>query len=525
MLIPREYGGRNFPDTVKVAIQEILLSANPSFYLYLMLTLEVASLIDRFGSQPVKDAYCRKLYNGLWTGTFSFTEPLTDSDWEAIEAVAKEADGQYSIHAVKTFTLAGSHDLAENVVHLVLTLMEIPESGKHQLAWFIVPSRAIVSDRATSNHVVVESCHDTIGLNGIPFCTMSFGKKGTTKGQLLCKTGTRDSDLYKTFNGVRTQMALQGVALSGQVYQRALEFACRSSKADTRQQSGISKLKTVSLISYPHIADHVMYMKSITEGIRAAVYSIAFYNDCSIHGGKEQKDFFSDLADLYTGILKVHATTSGLKLIGRGIQVFGKIAYTKDSITERNYRNLQAATLFGGANEIVAQELVDRLVNYKEGSMIDSLIRQFSSMDVNMARSEPMKEAIRVWQDYIGGIIVLVDDLKKGAEASVGSEEVDPRLTNLWAGRIVKLIGDVIVCYHLISQGLEAEKKLELLGINFYNLQQDVSREPDAMSWYDRLLSAEYFALNVLSENEGNIRIIQRNASSALEAFFSLAAE
>jgi len=423
--------------------------------------------------------------------------------------VAKEEGGQFSISATKTYTVGGSHDLTDTILHLVLTQFNSEKTGKQQLAWFIVPCQTNGKADIGANHVEVESCHDTMGLNGIPICTISYGKKGVTKGLLLSKIGPKDDDLYQTLNGVRTQMALLAVTLSSQVYYNALEFSCRESK-------------TAALITYPHIADHVMYMKSISEGARAAVYSIAFFHDCSIHGGKEQKMFFSDLTDLYIGILKVHSSKSGLNLMGRGTQVFGKAAYAKNSVTDINFRNLQAATLFGGANEIIAQELLDRLINYNEGILIDSLIKQFGSIEVNLARSEPMREAVKVWQDYIGGVIVLVDDLKKEAKTSHGHEEVDPRLSSLWAERIVLLIGDVIICYHLINQGLEAEKKLEQLGVNFYNLQQDVSREPKAMSWYDRLLTAEYFALNVLSENEGNIRIIQRNASSALEAFFSL---
>ncbi len=520
MLVPAEYGGRNFPETVKFAIQEILLVANPSFYFYLMLTLEVANLINRLGTNQSKETYCQRLYTGEWTGTFSFSEPLTDSDWDAVEAVAKEENGEYLISATKTFTVAGSHNLSTQIVHLVLSLVDVPNTKKQQLAWFIVPSQSKTDKTSHSNNVAVEACHDTIGLNGTSFCTMSFGKNGITKGQLLCKAGAGDKDLYRSLNGIRSQLALQGVALSGQVFQKTVEYACHDSKSKNP-----NKQKAVPLITYPHIADHVMYMKAVTEGVRAAVYSIAFFNDCSTHGGKEQQKFFSDLTDIYTGILKVHASQTGLKSISRAIQVFGKLAFTKDNITNRNYRNLQAATLFGGANELVAQELLDRIVHYQDGAMIDTLIKQFSSLEVNLARSEPMKEAIRVWQDYIGGIIVLMDDLKKDAKASKGNEEVDPRLSSLWADRIVKLIGDVIICYHLINQGIEAEKKLEQKEVNFFNLHQDVSRDGETMAWFDRLLAAEYFALNVLSENEGSIRIIQRNASSALEAFFSMESE
>ncbi len=520
MLAPGEYGGKNFPDTVRIAIMEILLCANPSFYYYLMLSLSVADLIIEYGTPELKEAYCSKLYSGEWTGAINMTEAQSDCDWGAIEAEAREEENGYAISAEKTMTAAGMHDLTDNIVHLVLARIVTEEKGK--LAWFIVPRDLSEKSGSVSNNVHVEACHNTVGLHGTSFCTLSFGKRGKSRGYLLSTTGSRKNELYRTLNGIRTQMALQSVALSGQVFEMTRKFACHQSRTTTPTDGDKSRTNTVNLISYPHIADHVMYMKSISEGLRLAVYSISFFHDCSIHGAKEQNEFFSDLTDLYTGVLKVHATLSGLKAIRKGIQVFGKEAFEKTHLTERNYRDLQAATLFGSSNEIVAQELMDRLVDFEDGRIITNVVKQFESIQIHQAKTEPLKEAIRVWQDYIGGVIVMADDLKKEIKASAGNEEIDPRLSSLWAGRIISLIGDVILAYHLIAQALEAERKLEILGVNFFNLQQEVARSEEAMSWYDRILTAEYFALNVLSENESNIRILQRNASSALQAFFPL---
>ncbi len=111
ILIPDQYGGKNFPDTVKMAVQEVLLSANPSFFYYLMLTLGVAKLIDQYGSREIREQFCPKLFSGEWSGAISMTEDQSDCDWGAIEAVATEEDGAFSIVATKTLTAAGDHDL------------------------------------------------------------------------------------------------------------------------------------------------------------------------------------------------------------------------------------------------------------------------------------------------------------------------------------------------------------------------------------------------------------------------------
>ncbi|MBU2510234.1 acyl-CoA dehydrogenase family protein [bacterium] len=519
-LLPQKFGGKNYPKAVEAAIWEIIAAANPSFYIYLMLTLETAHLINRFGSDIQKDKYCQQLFNCEWTGTLSYTESQADCEWDSVETIARKKDDYYLLDGEKSLIAAGSHDLTNNIIHLILARLDSAGDEDKSLAWFVVPKVIEEKGKELSNNIAIEVFHETIGLQGVPFCTMSFGKSGPTKGFLLCKIGTGENDFYRILTGVRYQMMLQSVALSSQVFRHTIKFACTENRGLKSSDKSKKAVKTISLVSYPHVADNIMYMKSTSEGVRAAVYSIAFFDDCHAHGGKEQKEFFSDLKDLYTGVLKVYATVTGLKSIRKGIQVFGKESFTKEFVTDSNYRNLQATTLFGGANEIVAQEFLERLIHFKDGSLIDTLIKQFSSVDVHQAKTEAMIEAIGVWQDYIGGVIVLVDDLKNDAGSSNRNEEIDPRLSSLWAGRVVQLVGDVIICYHLICLGLAAEKKLEALGVNFFNLQQEVSQDPELIEWYNRLISAEYFALNVLSENEGNIRIIQRRASSALDAMF-----
>ncbi len=518
-LIPKQYGGDGLPKTVSTAVKEALIASNPSFYIYVMLNLEAAGLIEKFGTKNQNKQYCQKLYNLEWSGALSYTEAQADCEWDAIETYAKPAGNSYSITGQKSLVAAGMHGLTQNIVHLVLAKLEI-SGEKDALAWFIVPQNLDENGKPISNNITVESCQKPVGLEGVPFCTLNFGNAGTTKGELLCKTGDGAEDLYQYLNGVRFETSLQSVALSNLVLQQVIKFACSEKRTISPLEGASNKRPSISLASYPHIADHLMFIKSVSEGLRAAVYSISFFDDCSAHGGKEQIEFFSDLKDFYTGILKVYATVNGLRSVRKAIQVFGRDSITQGFVTDRSYRNLQAGTLFGGANEIVAQEVLDRLVNYKNGLLVESLVKQFASVDVYHAKSEAMSEAIGIWQDYIGGIIVLADDLKKDVGESNLQEEVDPRLSNLWASRIVQLFGDTIVAYHLISIGLEAEKKLEALGMNFYNLQQEASRNPEMADWYNRLIAAEYFALNVLSENEGSIRIIQRNAPSALDAIF-----
>lgn len=518
-MIPGKYGGKNFPESVRTAIQEILCSANPSFYQYLMQTHETAGLIERYGSADQKDQFCEKLYRGEWTGTLCFTETHADCDWETIQTKAVKTENGYCIEGEKSMIAAGSHDLCDTIIYLVLARIASEKKDENRLAWFIVPNTLEENGKSGSNNVSVHVCHQTLGLQAASFCTMSFGKEGKSQGQLLCTLKPKSIDLYRTLNGIRQQVALQSASLVGKLYQRTLEFSRTESRFIRGSGDDKAENRSVTLLTHPHIADSIMYMKAISEGIRTAVYSISFFRDASVHGGSEQKQFFSDLADLYSAVLKVYASITGSESIKKSEQVHGNTAYIKNYLSERLQSDHQATTFLGGVNEVVAQELLLHIMDYSEGRLIKNMVKQFESVDVHEVKSEALKEAVAVWQDYIGGIIILCDDMEKTMGSARQNEEIDPRLIHLWASRILRLIGDVITCYHLICQGMEAEKKLDKAGVNFFNLQQEVSRDPSLTRWYDHLITAEYFALNVLSENESNIRIIQRNAPSALEAF------
>ncbi len=511
-VFPKEYGGENFPESAKLAIQEILFAANPSFYYYLMSTIETARFIDRFGDTKQKKEYGEKLFAGTWAGAFSFSEERSDYDESEINTKAVAEKDHFRISGSKSFVFAGDHNLTNNIIYLVLAKMEI--EGKNKLAVFMVPANLQSGEKRVSNNVSIEISHQTMGLCNTSFSTLSFGNDGVCKGYLL-KGTSEIRNISKSLDSMRLQMALQGVALSGNTYYRALHHVCQEISEDKSDTKPISQ--GMAIISYPHIANSMMFIKALSEGIRGAVYSVAFYNDCSIHGGEEQKEFFSDLTEIYTYVLKVHVTNSALRVIKKGMNIFGRISYTKEQMLEQDFRDLQAGTLFAGVNEIIAQEFLELILNMQEGKLLKNLLIQFDSIDIHQIKSDPLTETVAVWQDYIGGMILLTDDLKNAMDALDG-EEKDPRQLMLYADSILKLFGDIIICYHLICQGMEAEKKLEKANINFFNLQQEAYRDARTMKMYNKLIAAEFFALNVLSEHESSIRIIQKGTSSALDA-------
>ncbi|MCP4750993.1 MAG: acyl-CoA dehydrogenase [Proteobacteria bacterium] len=511
---PGTYQGMGLPESVGIAVQEAFFAANPAFCYYLSSTIEVANLIERFGSDQQKKLYCGKLFNGNWAGSFSFNESQPDMTRENIRTTAVQEKDHFRISGTKSHIVAGSHDLTENIVHLVWARIG-NLGGDSDVALFIVPKFRLENRKKTDNHVRLEKVHRTMGIKGAPFCTISYGKEGECRGYPLNGIAPGRPGFLQSLNGIRLQIALQAAAQTGTTYSSSLAFANRKpdeSGFDTAEESpGSGRVPMDS----PQVVDSVMFLKAISEGIRGAVYMTAFYNDCRLHGGNEQKEYFSDLAELYNLIIKAYATNVGLEAVRRGIQLFGQAACSEDLPLEQNYRDLQTGAVLGGSNQAIAEEFVGRTLKLHDGRSFQHLLKQFEAIETHLARTEAMNEAISVWKDYIGGLIILADDLKHNGE------NTDPRQVVLFAGRTLSLFGDVVLCYHLIRQGMEAESQLEEAGANFYTLKEEAVRNPDFRKWYNKIITAEYFALNVLSQQEASIRIIQRNSSSALDALLT----
>lgn len=510
---PEKYEGIYLPESVCLAIQEAFFAANPSFYYYLMFTVELAKLIERFGDELQKNLFCQNLFGGIWSGAYALAESQYENDWKNIQTQATCENDIYHISGTKTAVVCGNHDLTKNNIHLVLARLKERDGKLGEIALFIVPAFCPLPDKLKDNNVRLEKVHQISGINGAPFCTVSYGKNGDCRGYLLKGVGLGLNCLKTALEGIRLQIALQGAALSGAAYAISLDYANKKSETIKEQDLSDSEDQALNMIDYLHVADSLMYQKAFSEGIRNAVYMAAFFLDCSFHGGQKQKEYFSDLAQLYILILKVYATDMGLISIKHAISILGESGYYSDSLLGQFYRDLEAGTILGSVNHMLAGELQTNLLLKHDGRLFQNLIKQFKNVEIHLARTEILREAIGIWNDYIGGIIVLFDDLQQAKSKS------DSRQWLLFAEKILKLFGDVIICYHLICQGLEAEKLLEENQVNFFNLKQEIIGKPALRIWYNKLITAEYFALHVLSQQESCIHLIQRNPSSVLDTW------
>ena len=379
---------------------------------------------------------------------------------------------------------------------------------ENRFGLFIVPYYLKEAESLIDNNIRLTQIHNTIGIKGTPASMVTYGEKGECHGYLIENINQDISSVLNALNSFRLQIALQGAAQSCAASNFTIDYAIQSDREHESETSN----SVHSASQNPLLSDALIQMKAISEGMRGAVYMAAFFIDCLSQGAEPQREFFSDLIHIYSRMMKVYAVDWGLKVIDRGLGVLGDDGFTNEVFLEQSYRDLKAGTLIGNSNDTVSEEFITEILLAHDGRMVTNLIKQFESVEIQQARTEALREAIYVWQDYIGGIIVLLDDLKKSTESQ------DRRQKRLFSTKVLHFFGDVVLCYHLICQGLEAEKFMEAAGLNFYNLREEVIRKPEFRKWYNKLIHAEYFALNILSLQEAVIHILQRNPSSALDA-------
>jgi alkylation response protein AidB-like acyl-CoA dehydrogenase len=498
-----KFGGRSLPNTVGIAVQEAFCAANPALYFYLLSTVETARLIEQHSGATDAAAYCRNLYDGIWTGAFALSEPGLAGDWNRTQTKAVIEGERYHLSGVKSHVVAGSHDLSTNQVHIVLARVS-NQAAADELGLFYVPFQLPVDGGLVDNHVRLESITATNGIKGVPFCTISYGRQGTCRGYRLTTTENEHSQVYRLMEGFRLQMALLGVAQLERATAELQQQVGRSpSSGPTRKTGRQSQGTSVSEV-------HLL-LKALSEGTRAAVYSAAFFSDCKQHGAEQQKRYFDDLLSLYCIVLKVYQTETAVDLIQSALQSIGCEGFEPGGPLEQILRDTQSGPLLGGVNEKTAEQFFDEVLARDDGRLFQHLMQYFQMMEMHLARSEALNEATLILKDYIGGLIVLFDDLM------AARKEYRADRHRLHAGRILRLFGTVIVCFHLVQQGLAAETALADAGINFYNLRNDVLKQPECRPWYNKLIAAEYFALHVLSLQEGSIRLIQRNPSSVAD--------
>ena len=344
-----DYGGQGLPWLMSFPLQEMWQSSSLSFGLCPLLTQGAVEAISTHGSDELKEKYLAKLISGEWTGTMNLTESHAGSDLSLIRTKAERAgDGTYRLTGQKIFITHGEHDMAANIIHLVLARLPDAPEGVKGISLFIVPK---ILEDGTRNDVTCVSIEHKLGINASPTCTMQFGEKGGAIGYLVGKENDGLKYMFTMMNNARLSVGLQGVAVAERAFQTALAYA-----SDRLQGKPLSGGETIAIIGHPDIRRMLLTMKVLIDAGRALSYEAAFYLDKAKAGDAAAQA----RVDLLTPIVKSGCTDMAVEVASLGIQVHGGMGFIEETGAAQFYRDARILPIYEGTNGIQAADLLFR---------------------------------------------------------------------------------------------------------------------------------------------------------------------
>ena len=501
MNMPPEYGGQGLPEVISIIGKETQLAANQSFTIGASLTSGAANLIYTFGSEEQKNDYCEKMFSGEWSGSMCLTEPQAGSAVGDVSTSAtKQEDGHYLINGTKQFITNGDHDMADNIIHLLLARTTDAPEGTKGISLFIVPK---VRLDGTQNDVTVLSIEHKMGINGSPTCLLSFGENADCKGYLLKDENIGMAQMFQMMNEARLLIGLQGLAGASAAVQNAWAYA----KERTQGPSDIHLGEKAAIVEFPDVRRMLMQMKAVTEGLRALMYTTAWYTDMAHHGPEDSREKYHDLLDLHIPVCKAFGTDQGFDVARIGIQVLGGVGYTQDFPLEQNVRDQKIASIYEGTNGIQALDLVGRKFNTKKGQLLKVLEQELSWFDEHTPESE-LAGWVSEWENYRTVMLESIASLKKIGETQGKAGYV------LYATNMLDLMGDVLCCFYLLKQAESAQKKWEPLLTGANSQEELLEENEEAQFYWNKLRTTEFYVWSVLPRALSNAKTI-KNANLA----------
>jgi alkylation response protein AidB-like acyl-CoA dehydrogenase len=371
---PPDFGGQGLPFTLACNVIENLGTANFAFSLLPMLTVGAIEALLKHGNAEQQDKYLPKLISGEWAGTMNLTEPQAGSDVGALRSSATpitqgEHAGKYGIAGQKIFITWGEHELAENILHLVLARLPGAPEGTRGISLFLVPKYLVQANGslAERNDLRCVSLEHKLGIHASPTCVMSFGDKGNCVGELVGRENEGLRAMFTMMNQARINVGNQGVQIAERAMQQAAEYAGQRVQS---ARAGATSKEPVPIIEHPDVRRMVLRMKALTEGARALLY----YTAGQIDRGTLGNDAAQSRADLLVPLLKAWGTDIGMEVASLGIQIHGGMGYIEETGAAQHYRDARIAPIYEGTNGIQAADLVTRKLSMEGGAALTALM-------------------------------------------------------------------------------------------------------------------------------------------------------
>lgn len=399
---PESFGGQGLPFALASVVLEGLGSANMAFSLVNMLTPGAIEALIAHGTDEQRKQWLPKLVSGEWTGTMNLTEPQAGSDVGALRTRAEPAeDGSWRIKGTKIFITFGEHDLADNIVHLVLARTPRAPAGTKGISMFLVPKFRIDADGAPTivNDVRCVSIEHKLGIHASPTCVMSYGDGDDCHGWLVGEENGGMRAMFTMMNNARLNVGLQGVQIGERATQEAIAYARE------RVQSG------KPIIEHPDVRRMLIRMKAQTQAARALVYYAAGQLDRAHLGDAAAKSRL----DLLTPLAKAHGTDLGCEVASIGVQVHGGMGFIEETGAAQLYRDIRIAPIYEGTNGIQAADLVGRKLGLEGGAVFAALIADIRADYAGETALAELVNSVEAAGHWLGGNEASAEDRLAGS--------------------------------------------------------------------------------------------------------------
>jgi len=365
---PADFGGQGLPDTLGIAVKEMVCSANLSFSLGPLLTTGAVEALITCASDELKAIYLEKMVTGEWTGTMNLTEPQAGSDLALIRSRAEpQADGTYRVFGQKIFITYGDHDMTDNIVHLVLARLPDAPAGVKGISMFLVPKFLVNADGSLGarNDAYCVSIEHKLGIHASPTCVMAYGDNGGAVGYLLGEANRGLEYMFIMMNEARLGVGLQGIALGERAYQQALAFA----RERKQGRDALTGEALVTIDKHPDIRRMLMLMKCRVEANRAMTYYTSGLLDrahAATDADEKKRQLY--LAEFMIPIVKGGGTEMGIEVTSLGIQIHGGMGFIEETGAAQHWRDSRITTIYEGTTGIQANDLLFRKLMRDQGA-------------------------------------------------------------------------------------------------------------------------------------------------------------
>jgi alkylation response protein AidB-like acyl-CoA dehydrogenase len=427
---PGGFGGQDQPQVMATVVLENLGAANMAFSLCPMLSAGAIEALKHHGTPQQQETWLPKLVTGEWTGTMNLTEPQAGSDVGALKTRAEPVgDGTYRIKGQKIFITFGEHDLADNIVHLVLARLPDAPAGTRGISLFIVPK---VRADGSANDVRCVSIEHKLGIHASPTCVMAFGDNDHCVGELIGGENGGMRAMFTMMNNARLNVGLQGVSIAEAATQAAVAYAMERVQSARASAPGRDP---VPIIQHPDVRRMLLRMKALTQGARALAYYANAQADLASRGDAAAKA----RADLLTPLVKAWGTDVGCEVASLGVQVHGGMGFIEETGAAQHFRDIRIAPIYEGTNGIQAGDLVGRKLGLEGGETLRTLLDEI--------RHSPEG-------GYVDDLVAAVEEVAEW----MGTASADDRLAGSYP--LLTMLAVLVAGWLMVRQEIVADRLL-----------------------------------------------------------------